>query len=78
MVRCTGRAVSRITNEPAGPACFAVYAGAVESARVLGWRVGPAGPDGVRPAMCPNCRRPGSATDEELPGQDVLEPLPGL
>jgi hypothetical protein len=77
MVRCTGRQVRRFDNLPTGPACAAVYPGPAESARVLGWRIGPVAPDGDRPAMCPACARPG-AYDEEIAGAGVLEPLPGL
>jgi hypothetical protein len=77
MVRCSGQSVSRYNNQPTGVLCFAVYAGAVESARVLGWRFGEPDADGERPAMCPACARPGS--DEESSGRVAnLEPLPGL
>lgn len=79
---CTGRPVRRYSNSPQGEPCNTRYPyraspEGIESARVAGWRVGPAGPGGARPAMCPDCARPG---DAETPGQaDILEPtLPGL
>lgn len=77
---CTGRPVRRFNNAPQGEPCNTRYliteTYSVDSARVAGWRVGPARPDGTRPAMCPDCARPG---DPETPDQAViLEPLPGL
>lgn len=75
---CAGRPVRRVDNQPVGATCLARYVGEIESARVLGWRVGPAGPGGDRPAMCPACARPGD-TEPETTGQVAdLEPLPGL
>jgi hypothetical protein len=80
---CTGRRVRRYNNAPVGEPCTNRYLLpkeyqrlAVESARVAGWRVGPARPDGSFVAMCPDCARPG---DPEVPDQAaILEPLPGL
>lgn len=77
---CTGRPVRRYDNAPQGEPCNTRYqiteTCSADSARVLGWRVGPARPDGTRPTMCPDCARPG---DIEAPGQAaILEPLPGL
>lgn len=77
LVRCAGRRVRRSDCQPVGPACFAVYAGAVDSARVLGWRISEPDADGNRQAMCPQCGRPG-AGDPEDSGPAVLEPLPGM
>lgn len=77
---CTGRPVRRFNNAPQGEPCNTRYQltedYSVDSARVAGWRVGPARPDGTRPAMCPDCARPGDveSTDQAA----ILEPLPGL
>lgn len=76
MLVCAGRPVSRYDNQPTGRECGATYPGRVESARVAGWRVGAARPDGTRPVMCPSCAKPGA--DAEAPGVACLEPLPGL
>lgn len=73
---CAGRPVRRFDNSVAGAACGTTYAGPVDSARVIGWRVGP-GVAGDRPAMCPSCARPG-VVDEEEAGSVNLVPLPGL
>lgn len=73
---CAGRPVRRFDNTAAGPPCGATYEGGDESARVAGWRIGPPGPDGTRPVMCPGCARPGAVDDDEP--VVVLEPLPGL
>lgn len=78
LLRCTGQPVRRYDNQPTGVRCFAVYPGAVESARVIGWRVGEPGPDGVRPAMCPTCGRPGAGDEGETSWRGALEPLPGM
>lgn len=76
---CAGRPVRRTDNQPTGTTCLARYVGEVESARVLGWRVGPPAADGSRPAMCPACARPGRDEETETTGQvATLEPLPGL
>lgn len=74
---CAGRPVRRFDNTPAGEECGDEYAGPVDSARVAGWRVGPARDDGTRPAMCPGCARPGVADEDAAPVL-ALEPLPGL
>lgn len=73
---CDGRPVNRFDNTPTGVPCGTAYEGPVESARVAGWRVGPAGPAGERPTMCPGCARPG--VPDETPVLPVLVPLPGL
>jgi hypothetical protein len=80
---CTGRPVRRYNNAPVGEPCNARYQLpeeyqrlAIESARVAGWRVGPARPDGTRPAMCPDCARPGDT--EPADQAAILVPLPGL
>lgn len=75
---CAGRPVRRVDNQPIGPACLARYVGEVESARVLGWRVGPAAEDGSRQAMCPACARPGADESETIGQVANLEPLPGM
>ena len=77
MIVCTGRLVRRLDNQPTGAQCGAVYPGSLESARVVGWRVGPPDENGARPAMCPSCARPGE-TEETTDQADHLEPLPGL
>jgi hypothetical protein len=75
---CTGRPVRRVTNEPIGAACMAMFVGLVDTARVIGWRVGARADDGTFPTMCPACARPGVCDDEDT-GQAVnLEPLPGM
>lgn len=73
---CAGRPVRRFDNSVAGAACGTTYDGPVDSARVIGWRVGPA-VDGDRPAMCPSCARPGVADDDDSALADLV-PLPGL
>jgi hypothetical protein len=73
---CAGRPVRRFDNRAAGEPCGTAYDGSIESARVAGWRVGPATPDGGRPAMCPDCARPGDGAETTRPAD--LVPLPGL
>lgn len=88
-VVCTGRAVDE-DNQPAGEPCGkAGGMSSLETLRAVGWKIGPPGPDGARPAMCPRCGR-----DPELarlcatltrktsgrpdPVVMDMEPLPGL
>lgn len=74
---CDGRPVRRFDNTPTGDPCGQTYDGAVESARVAGWRIGPARVGGAQPVMCPGCARPaGPGTEDARPA--VLEPLPGM
>lgn len=76
MIVCGGRPVRRFDNQAVGDRCGTTYPGGAESARVAGWRIGPPGPGGEAPAMCPGCAAPG---DVKTADQAVsLEPLPGL
>lgn len=80
MLVCTGRPVRRYDNQPRGQPCGARYDGLVDSARVAGWRVGPADPqdpDAPRLAMCPSCCRP--CDPDPDPAEPAMMPtLPGL
>lgn len=72
MVECGGRPVRRFDNRPAGRRCAATYPGSMESARVAGWRVGPAD------AMCPACARPGADNETDELDPTPAQTLPGL
>lgn len=54
---CTGRALDA-GAQPVGEPHGKIGHGDLAELRAAGWRIGPPGADGARPAMCPACARP--------------------
>lgn len=63
LIRCSGRAVNPLNNQPTGRECGRRFSSKayrsrkdwIERARACGWRVSPPRPDGTVNAMCPTC-----------------------
>ncbi len=67
---CLGQPIDRYAR-PVGERCGATWSGvSFDHAGVLGWRVGPAVPEGARRALCPRCVR-GDPTNDQ-----AAEPSP--
>lgn len=63
-IRCTGRAINPLNNQPRGRVCGIVFqsprayrsrAAWIELARAAGWRVSPLARDKTVTAICPPC-----------------------
>lgn len=65
ILTCTGRPVDRYARPMGGP-CGDEWSGeTIDHAAALGWRVGPAAPQGPRPALCPRCVRGPAKEDDQ-------------